>query len=136
MKIVVIDGQGGRMGRMLVEQLHAALPQQEIIAIGTNSIATAAMLKAGAQHGATGENPVIVNARDADIIVGPLGIVIANSLLGEITPQMALAIGQSPAQKVLVPIDRCHTCVAGVESLPMGDYIHLAVAKVLTYVVA
>ena len=100
-KVVIIDGQGGRMGAALASQLKAAnLPSCEIVAIGANSAATTAMLKAGATYGATGENPAIVNAQDADIIIGPIGIVMANSLLGEITPAMATAIGISKAYKL------------------------------------
>src|SRR5699024_1208615 len=99
MNIMVIDGQGGRMGKSIVEQMKRNFPEDEILAIGTNSIATAAMLKAGADAGATGENPAIVGCRTADLIIGPLGIVIADSLLGEITPAMAAAIGQSRAKK-------------------------------------
>ena len=87
MTIMVIDGQGGKMGKGLVEQLKKLCPEDEILAIGTNSIATAAMLKAGADAGATGENPAVVTSRTADIIVGPMGIVIADSLMGEITPK-------------------------------------------------
>ncbi|MBU3820415.1 MAG: DUF3842 family protein, partial [Candidatus Faecalibacterium intestinavium] len=96
-RIVVIDGQGGGLGRQLVAALAASCPNAELVAVGTNSLATSAMLKAGAARGATGENAVIVNSRSADIIVGPLGIVIADSLLGEITPAMAAAVGQSSA---------------------------------------
>lgn len=129
MKIIVIDGQGGKMGNMLVGRLKEALPEYEIIAIGTNSIATAAMLKAGADFGATGENPVIFNCPDADIIMGPLGIVVANALLGEVTPAMALAVGQSKAEKILIPINKCNHTVVGVQSLTFSEYINLAVKK-------
>ena len=89
-KITIIDGQGGRMGKALIEHLKREFPEQELLAIGTNSIATASMLKAGADYGATGENPVLVAARDSDIIIGPIGIVIADSLFGEVTPAMAI----------------------------------------------
>lgn len=129
MNIVVIDGQGGRLGRMLVEQLKENLPQAQITAIGTNSIATAAMLKAGADAGATGENPTLVVCRDADLILGPLGIVIADSLLGEVTPSMAKAVGQSPAHKLLIPISRCNNTVVGVQELSYADYVQLAVEQ-------
>lgn len=131
-KIVVIDGQGGRIGRLLIEQLKdASLPvPHEIFAIGTNSTATAAMLKAGADWGATGENPVVVACRDADIVIGPLGIICADSLLGEVTPKMALAVGQCPAPKVLLPINRCNHFVVGVQSLPVGEQIALAVKQI------
>lgn len=136
MKIVVIDGQGGKMGRMLVEQIKKDFPEHDLIAIGTNSIATAAMLRAGADFGATGENPVVFNCADADIIVGPFGIVVANSLLGEITPLMALAIGQSKGQKVLIPINKCNNTVVGIQELPFNEYIKLAMDKVREIIVA
>jgi hypothetical protein len=129
-KIVVIDGQGGRIGSLLVGQLRNE--NVKITAVGTNGIATAAMIKAGADYGATGENPVIVNCRDADIIVGPVGIVIADSLHGEVTPAMAVAVGQSRAQKVLLPVTRCQTCVAGIQDMPVGDLIEEAVRLVRT----
>lgn len=130
MKIMVIDGQGGKMGKSIVEQIRQAFPQEEILAIGTNSIATAAMLKAGADAGATGENPAIVGSRTADIIIGPLGIVIADSLLGEITPAMAAAIGQSNAKKLLIPVNRCQHFVVGCEEKPLGEYVKLVVEEV------
>ena len=95
-KVVIIDGQGGRMGRALVEEIQKLCPGQPLLALGANTTATAAMMKAGAAMGATGENPVLVACRDADLIIGPIGIVIADSLLGEITPAMAAAIGQKP----------------------------------------
>ena len=117
MKIMIIDGQGGRMGSLLTEKTkNAALPGAQIYAIGTNSIATAAMLKAGADYGATGENPVLVNSRDADYIIGPLGIMAADSLLGEVTPAMAVAVGQSSAMKILLPVNKCNHHVVGVSS--------------------
>lgn len=117
MKIMIIDGQGGRMGSLLTEKTkNAAIPGAQIYAIGTNSIATAAMLKAGADYGATGENPVLVNSRDADYIIGPLGIMAADSLLGEVTPAMAVAVGQSSAMKILLPVNKCNHHVVGVSS--------------------
>ena len=127
MTIMVIDGQGGKMGKGLVEQLKKLCPEDEILAIGTNSIATAAMLKAGADAGATGENPAVVTSRTADSI----GIVIADSLMGEITPKMAVAIGQSLAQKVLIPVNRCQHFVVGCRDISMGEYVKLAVEEVL-----
>ncbi len=133
LKIVIVDGQGGRLGRMLVEQLKANLPNAEITAIGTNSIATAAMLKAGADSGATGENPVLVACRNASLIIGPLGIVIADSLLGEITPEMAKAVGQSPAHKILIPINRCNNTVVGAGNLSYTDYVRLAVEEAIRF---
>lgn len=134
MKIVIIDGQGGKMGKMIVEQLKKDYPSLELIAIGTNSIATAAMMKAGADYGATGENPVIVASKDADVIIGPIGIIIADSMLGEVTPAMATAIGQSKAAKILIPVNKCNTHIVGSQDLPMSDYIKLAVDSVKTVI--
>lgn len=130
MNIMVIDGQGGRMGKSIVEQMKRNFPEDEVLAIGTNSIATAAMLKAGADAGATGENPAIVGCRTADLIIGPLGIVIADSLLGEITPAMAAAIGQSRAKKILLPVNRCQHYVVGCRDLPLGELVRMAVELV------
>ena len=128
-KILVIDGQGGKMGAALVAQLKASALPAQIIAIGANSAATAAMLKAGADAAATGENPVVVNCRDVDVICGPMGIIPANALLGEITPAMAAAVSESPAQKLLIPVNRCSVTVVGVNELPLGEYVRLAAQK-------
>lgn len=129
MKILIMDGQGGKIGKLLVEQLKRALPDYALTAIGTNSIATSAMLKAGADSGATGENPVIVNCADADMVIGPLGIIVANSLLGEVTPAMAVAVSQSKAKKILIPANKCGCFVVGTDELPLSDYIALAVRE-------
>ena len=129
MKILIIDGQGGKMGAALTEQLREAVPQAEIVAVGTNSTATGAMLRAGAHAGATGENPVVVNAQDADLIAGPMGIITANALYGEITPRMAAAVSESKGRKLLIPVNRCLVTVVGVEELPLGDYVRLAGEK-------
>ena len=130
MKITVIDGQGGRIGKTVIEQLKAAHKDLELYAIGTNSIATSAMLKAGADYGATGENAVLVNAADSDIVIGPIGIVFANALLGEITPAIATAVGASKAYKVLIPVNRCNHVVAGCAEAPMSEYIKATVEKI------
>ena len=130
MKITIIDGQGGKIGKTIVENLKQRHPNQEIYAIGTNSIATAAMMKAGADYGATGENPCIVNAQDSDIIIGPIGIVFANALLGEITPAIATAVGASKAFKVLIPMNRCNHYLVGCEEAGISEYIRLACEKV------
>lgn len=130
MKIVIIDGQGGKMGRSVIEQLYTLYPDLELYAIGTNSIATSAMLKAGADYGATGENPAIVNSQDADIIIGPIGIVMANALLGEITPAMAAAIGSSPAYKILIPVNRCNHFIVGCQNNSLSDYISMVCQEV------
>lgn len=125
------------MGRAVVEQLKTVCPQLAVIAIGTNSTATASMMKAGAEVGATGENPVIVNSRDADLIIGPMGIVIADSLLGEITPAMATAIGSSPAHKILIPVGNyrhCRHTLVGCGEQPLGTYIRMVGEEVLAYI--
>ena len=130
MKIVVIDGQGGNIGRRIVEEIKAKKTECEILAIGTNSTATALMMKGGADVGATGENPVVLASRDADVIIGPIGIILADSMYGEITPRMAEAIGASRARKILIPINKC-VVVAGVdESMSISDYIKIAVGKI------
>lgn len=123
MKIVVIDGQGGRLGQLLVESVKNNGIPAEVYAIGTNCAATAAMMKAGADYGATGENPVIVAARDADVIAGPVGILAADSLLGEITPAMATAVGQSKALKLLLPMNRCNNQIVGVREMTMAEMV-------------
>jgi hypothetical protein len=113
----VIDGQGGQLGSQIIKAIRTRYNDINIVAVGTNATATTSMIKAGANQGATGENPVIVASRKADVIIGPVGIVIADSLLGEITPKMAVAIGQSNATKILVPINKCENLVAGVPNL-------------------
>ena len=130
MRILVVDGQGGNIGKTLVKMLCERLDGAEITAVGTNSIATSNMIKAGAVSAATGENAVIVGARKADVIVGPVGIVIADALLGEVTPKMAQAIGSSSATRILVPMNKCETLVAGVKSASMNELISDAVEKI------
>jgi NAD(P)-dependent dehydrogenase (short-subunit alcohol dehydrogenase family) len=129
-KVLVIDGQGGGLGRQLVSALAAACPEAELTAVGTNSLAANAMLKAGASRAATGENAVVVNCRHADVIVGPIGIVIADALLGEITPAMAAAVCQSGARRVLVPINHCENYVVGVPDQPVSQLVTAAAQKV------
>lgn len=119
MNVLIIDAQGGGIGRQLVTAIKQAYPEILITAVGTNSAATESMLKAGANHAATGENSVIVGCRKADVIVGPIGIVIADSMYGEITPAMATAIGQSDAKRILIPINHCDNIVVGVSELSM-----------------
>ena len=127
MNILVIDAQGGGVGRQLVSAIKQRLPDAVITAVGTNSAATSAMLKAGADHAATGENAVVVNCRKADIIAGPIGIVIADALWGEITPAMATAVGQSSATRILIPMNHCDNIVIGVSELGAGTLIQSAV---------
>ena len=130
MKITIIDGQGGRIGRTVIEQLKKKHEHLELYAIGTNSAATAAMLRAGADRGATGENAVVVGCRRADVIVGPIGIVIADSMYGEVTPAMAVAVGQSRARRILIPVNHCDNIVAGVAEQPLGSLIDSAIEHI------
>jgi len=129
MRIVIIDGQGGGLGKQLVSALKE-IDGVDIIAVGTNSIATSAMLKAGASEAATGENSVIVACQKADVIVGAVGIAVADSLLGEITPAMATAVGQSEAQKILIPMNKCDIIICGCSSKSMASYVNEAVEQV------
>ncbi len=131
MNILIIDGQGGQLGVQLVKAVTERMPQAEITAVGTNATAAAAMLKAGASQAACGENPVIVACRKADVIIGPIGIVIADSLLGEITPSMAVAVGQADATRILIPVNRCDNLVAGVAPGKVSDLIADAVDKLM-----
>ena len=134
MKVVIIDAQGGGVGRMLTEQLKKALPDQPLIVLGTNALATAAMLKAGADQGATGENAIRVTTRDADLILAPIGLLLCDGILGEVTEAMAAAVGCSPAHKILIPSARCGVTVAGTPALPMSEYISQAVKMALHYI--
>lgn len=129
MKILVIDGQGGKLGKTIIESVLSAFPEASVTAVGTNSAATSAMLKAGAEQAATGENSVKVGCRTADVIIGPLGIVIADSMLGEITPEMACAVAQSKAQKILIPSNRCGTFTAGINNAPISELVSDAMKK-------
>jgi hypothetical protein len=129
MTVLIVDGQGGRLGKQLVKEVLERFPQLDVLAVGTNSMATEAMLKAGAPRAATGENAVAVACRKADIILGPMGIVIADALLGEVTPAMAKAVGQSDAVRILLPSDKCSTLVAGVGSQGMSALIGDAMDK-------
>lgn len=127
MKILIIDGQGGGLGRQLVTAVKERYPQTEVLAVGTNSLATGAMLRAGADQAATGENSVVVASGRADVIMGPVGIVIADSMLGEITPGMALAVGQSRAKRILIPVNLCDNIIVGVSDSSMSRNVQNAV---------
>ena len=130
MTILVIDAQGGGVGRQLVAAIKERLPQVTVTAVGTNNAATAAMLKAGADNAATGENAVVVGCRRADIIVGPIGIVIADSLFGEVTPQMAAAVAQSNAKRILIPFNHCDNVIVGVAELNTNKLIGQALEEI------
>lgn len=129
--IALVDGQGGGVGKALAEKLRQACgPRVHLLALGTNSHATSAMMKAGADAGATGENAIVVNVGKADVILGPLGILSADALLGEITPAMAQAVGRSDARKFLVPTNKCNLNVVGLKTMPFGEFIAEAVDAV------
>ncbi len=131
MRIAVIDGQGGGVGKLIVEKLRIAFGNGiGILAMGTNALAASLMLKAGANEGASGENAIVYNAPKVDIIIGSIGIVCANSMLGELTPAMARAISESDAAKVLIPLNRCNILVAGIKEEPLPHYIDDAIAIV------
>ena len=117
--VVVVDGQGGGMGRGLVESIKKKWPKLHVRAVGTNSLATSAMLRAGADDGATGENAVVFNARQADLLLGPIGILTPNGLLGEGSPAMAGAVGASEAVKILLPSQRCSIRLAAGDPQPL-----------------
>lgn len=131
MNILVIDGQGGQLGAALVKKLTERMPQARLTAVGTNALATAAMHKAGAPQCASGENPVLVACRDADVILGPIGIVIADALLGEVTPRMAQAVGSARATRILIPMNRCENLVAGIEKPTFSSLVDDAVQKTM-----
>lgn len=130
MNILVIDGQGGQLGGQLIKSLKYNFKEINITAVGTNASATTTMLKAGANQASTGENPVIVACKKADVIIGPIGIVIADALFGEITPNMAIAVGQSDAVRILLPVNKCTNLIAGISDLNTTAIIDDVISKV------
>lgn len=130
MNIGVVDGQGGGVGRTLVMELRNRFPEHRVVAMGTNAMATSAMLRAGAQEGATGENAIVFNVQRCDLIIGPVGIVLANAMLGELTPRMATAIGSCNAAKILVPMPQAHVRIAGYTDQPIAPLIEAAMEQV------
>ena len=131
MNILVIDAQGGGIGRQLIAKLLEKLPEADIVAAGTNSMATNAMIKAGAKRAATGENAIRYCTSQAKIITGPIGIIVANAMLGEISPVISESVGSSSAKKVLIPITHCNTIIAGTKALPVKDCIEDAVDRIV-----
>ena len=124
MKVLIIDAQGGGMGKQLVMAVKKEFPQAVVGAVGTNSLAASNMLKAGADYAATGENAVVTGCRRSDVIIGPVGIAIADSMYGEITPAMAAAVGQSGVKKLLVPTNQCENIIVGVKNTSMSDMLN------------
>ena len=133
MNILIIDAQGGGIGKQLVSSIKESFPNFEITAVGTNSAASAAMLKAGADHVATGENAVVVGCRKADLIIGPIGIVITDSLYGEITEKMAVAIGKSSAKRILIPVNQCDNIIAGVQTSNINHLIKCVIEEIINF---
>lgn len=131
MKIVVIDGQGGSLGRALCDAVCRALPGAEVLCVGTNAVATSNMMNAPVSAGASGENAVVYNVQTADYVVGPVGIVFANAMYGEVTPKMAEAVSSCSAKKILVPMTKCNATVVGVEPKSVSKYIEDVVACLL-----
>ena len=127
MNILIIDGQGGGLGAQIVAAIIKNFPTYSVRAVGTNNTATVAMIKAGAKEAATGENAVVVACRTADIIIGPVGIAIADALLGEVTPTMAVAVGQSRAKRLLIPINQCDNTIVGAANLPVNKLLQQVV---------
>ena len=132
MNILVIDGQGGQLGGQIIKLLKANFAELDIIAVGTNATATATMLKAGAKQAATGENSVVVACRKADVIMGPIGIVVADAMLGEVTPKMATAVGQADAVRLLLPVNKCDNIIVGMPELSVTDILQDMLIKVRT----
>lgn len=129
MNILVMDAQGGGIGKQVVTAVRTRFPDVTITAVGTNAAATTAMLRAGADEGATGENAAVVCCRRADVIIGPVGIVIADAMLGEVTPRMAVAVGQSAAKRILIPVNHCANFIAGVADLSVGRLVDSVVTE-------
>ena len=135
MKIAVIDGQGGGIGKLITERIRKALPEAEIIALGTNALATSLMLKAGANDGASGENAIIVTVGSVDFIVGSLSILLANSMLGEFSPAMAKAVAESRAQKLVIPLNRSKVEVVGSVAEPLPHQVELLIKRLQQIVI-
>lgn len=135
MRIAVIDGQGGGMGKVIIEKMRKEFREQiNILALGTNALATSAMLKAGANEGATGENAIAYNSKDLDLIIGSLSIIMANSMLGELTPKMAEEIMNSKARKLLIPIYRGNIDIIGLPTEPLPHLVDALMVQIKKHV--
>ncbi len=132
--IMIIDGQGGGIGKQLTQTIKERFPELFIRAVGTNVMATQAMIKAGADEAATGENAIIVGCKKADLIVGPIGIAIADSLMGEITPAMSVAVGQSNAARILLPMNQCDNQVVGIENASLSYLIRCCLDQIQKWI--
>ena len=131
--VMVVDAQGGGLGRQLIGSMKKEIPEVHVIAVGTNYAATSAMLKAGADEAATGENAIRVVSKKADVIIGPIGMVIADAMLGEITPEMARTIAQADARRIMIPFSNCDNYIAGVSDFSMGRLMEDALGRLIKY---
>ena len=134
MRIAVVDGQGGGIGRSIVERVKKEFPELTVTALGTNSTATGQMMKAGADEGATGENAIVHNMQHVDVVMGVIGILSANAMMGELSPAMVTAIGGSHTMKILLPINRCHIHVVSVEDAPLSVHLDNAIIALREYI--
>ena len=131
MRVTVIDAQGGGIGKAVVKAIKEKAPDCMVIAVGTNAVATTAMLKAGADVGATGENAVVYNCAKAQVLIAPIGLTLANAMYGEISPAMARAVGECEEIKILIPVKQCSARIAGLMDKPQAAYIQDAVEMAL-----
>ncbi len=137
LKIAVVDGQGGGIGSLIVKRLREEFKDAvEIIALGTNAVATTYMMKAGADKGASGENAIIWNAAKADIITGPVSIIFPNAMLGELTSKMAEAVSSSPARKMLIPLNQEQVDIIGVTKEPLPHLVEKLLNKVKDVIIS
>ncbi len=131
MRVAVVDGQGGGIGKLIIEKLRKTMGENiEITALGTNALATALMLKAGADQGASGENAICVTVKKMDVVLGPIAIIVANSMLGEITPKVAMAIAEADAEKVLMPLNKSKITIVSSYNEPLPHLVEMMVKKV------
>ena len=129
-RICVIDGQGGGIGSTIIKKLKEYFGEKvEIIALGANAIATSQMLKARANRGASGENAIVHTIKSVDVIIGPIGIILANAMMGEITPKIAEAVASSPAKKLLIPLTQENVEIVGLSSIPLPHFIELLIQE-------
>jgi len=133
-RICVIDGQGGGIGSAIIRKIKETFGESvEIIALGTNAIATAQMIKARANRGASGENSIVQTVQQMDVIIGPIGIIMAHAMLGEVTPAMAEAISRSPAKKILLPLSQENVEIPGIENMPLPRLIEVLIEQNLSH---